>query len=233
MRALLLIAAFATLALAGGAAADNPTLLATVGPGFSIKLTDASGTRAVQVVPGTYTINVSDLSAEHNFHITGPGVDQTTTVDGTGTATWTVTFQEGTYHYECDAHPTTMKGNLIVSATAPPPPATTTTTTTTLPPAPPPPARPVLLRAKVGPGATISLTRAGVRVRALAAGPAVIAVMDFSARDNFHLVGPGVNRQTPKASRVKVSWRVRLRVGIYRYRSDASAALKGSFTVRS
>jgi plastocyanin len=229
MRALLLIAAFATLALAGGAAAENPTLLATVGPGFSIRLTDASGARAVQVVPGTYTINVSDLSSEHNFHITGPGVDQTTTVDGTGTATWTVTFQEGTYHYECDAHPTTMKGDLIVSATAPPP---APTTTTTLPPAPPP-VRPVLLRAKVGPGATISLTRAGVRVRALAAGPAVIAVMDLSAKDNFHLIGPGVNRQTSKAARAKVSWRVRLRAGIYRYRSDASAALKGSFTVRA
>jgi hypothetical protein len=124
-----------------------------------------------------------------------------------------------------------MKGDLIVSATAPPP-APTTTTTTTLPPAPPP-VRPVLLRAKVGPGATISLTRAGVRVRALAAGPAVIAVMDLSAKDNFHLIGPGVNRQTSKAARAKVSWRVRLRAGIYRYRSDASAALKGSFTVRA
>ena len=155
MRTLLLLSVFAALGLAGGAAAQNPMLFATVGPGFSIKLApDPSGGRILQIPPGTYTIKVSDLSPEHSFHLSGPGVDMATSVEGTGTAIWTITFQEGTYHFECDAHPTTMKGDFTVVAGAhsrrhrrPRPPS-----------ARPPPARPkpLSLAGAVGPGATIS-----------------------------------------------------------------------------
>jgi hypothetical protein len=235
MRALVLIGVFAALAVAGGSSAQgNPLLLGTVGPGFSIRLTDTTGARATNIPPGTYTIRVTDLSPEHNFHLTGPGVDMTTQVDATGTAVWTVTFQVGTYHYECDAHPLTMKSDVTVSTGAPPvstnPPSPPTTSPGPIPP--PPVKRPVLLRATVGPGARITLTKAGVRVRALTAGPAVITVNDLSTKDNFHLIGPGVNRLTSKAAKVKVTWRATLRPGIYRYRSDASIALKGLFAVR-
>src|SRR5215218_11469941 len=60
------------------------TLTGTVGPGFEISMT---GTDAL--TPGEYTINISDKSSAHNFHLTGPGVDQMTEVSEEGDVTWT------------------------------------------------------------------------------------------------------------------------------------------------
>src|SRR4029078_5674580 len=160
MRGLLLITVVAALALAGSAGAQNPTLFGTVGPGFSIRVVDGAGNRVTRIPPGTYTVQVNDLATEHNFHLSGPaGFDMSTTVDGTGSVTRTVTFQEGTYHYQCDPHASIMKGDITVETGAPLPapasPPPTTTTSTPLPPAPPPP-RPVRkLVGSVGPGATI------------------------------------------------------------------------------
>jgi len=104
------------------------TLDANVGPGFSITLSQ-NGTKVTQLDPGTYTINVNDQSAEHNFDLSGPGVSETTTVDGTGMTTWTVTFQTGTYTYQCDAHASLMHGSFTVGDV----PTTTTTSTPPLP----------------------------------------------------------------------------------------------------
>src|SRR5215475_5423550 len=118
----------AALAGAGGAGAQSPMLFGVVGPGFSIKLSDAAGAPVRSLQPGTYTIQVQDMSPQHNFHLTGPGVDQATDVEQTGTVTWTVTFADGQYHFQCDPHSATMFGNFTVG-TAPPP------TTTTPPPA--------------------------------------------------------------------------------------------------
>ncbi len=87
------------------------SLIGTVGPGFNISLRDASGKAVSQLAPGTYTIDVSDRSPEHNFHLFGPGVDQATSIDATGSATWTVTFQNGRYNFICDAHPGQMRGS--------------------------------------------------------------------------------------------------------------------------
>jgi len=39
---------------------------------------------------GTYTIKVSDLSPEHSFHLSGPGVNKKTGVAFKGNVTWTV-----------------------------------------------------------------------------------------------------------------------------------------------
>jgi hypothetical protein len=215
----------AALLTAGGAAADVPTLVGTVGPGFSIRLADLAGNRVLEVPPGTYTLRVNDLSPEHNFHLSGPGVDMATEVEGTGTVTWTVTLQEGTYHYECEPHFTTMKGDLQVvtgaplPATSPPP-----------PPPPPPPPKPVSLVATVGPGATVALkTLAGKKVVAVKARPVLIRLFDRSASDNFHLVGPGVNRTTTRLAKVAVVWKLTLKRGTYVYRSDGNAKLHGSF----
>ena len=99
------------------------TLDASVGPGFSITLTQ-NGVKVTHLDPGDYTINVNDQSAEHNFDLSGPGVSQSTTVDGTGTTTWNVTFQNGTYSYVCDAHVSSMHGSFTVGNV---PPATTPT----------------------------------------------------------------------------------------------------------
>ena len=228
MRVLLAISVFAALALASGASSmDNPTLLATVGPGFSIRIGDTAGNRVTSIPPGTYTIKVSDLSPEHNFHLSGTGVDMATQVETTGAATWTVMFQVGTYHYECDAHPTTMKGDLTVSADAPP------VSTNPVPtPTPPPAKRPLVLAATVGPASIALKTLSGRQVVRIKAGPVVIGVSDLSARHNFHLVGPGVNRMTTRPGKVKVSWRLTLKRGTYVYRSDAAPLrLRGTFRV--
>src|SRR5262245_16134311 len=92
--------AVAVAVLAGGASADTAApLQANVGPTFTISLRDAAGNGVSQLDPGTYTIHVVDQSYMHNFHLTGPGVDKTTDVDGVGEEDWTVTLTSGTYTY--------------------------------------------------------------------------------------------------------------------------------------
>jgi hypothetical protein len=222
MRALLLVPAVAFLLLAGGAAAQAPTLFGTVGPGFSIRLSDAAGNPVQSLDPGTYTIQIEDKADIHNFHLTGPGVGRATDIEQTGTFLWTVTLAAGVYHYQCDPHASTMNGNFTVGAPPPPPPP---------PPAPLPVKKPAALRATVGPGRSIVVSKAGVRLRSIAAGPAVITVSDRSTKDNFHLVGPGVNRTTSKLGKATLVWKVSLKRGLYTYRSDATPTLRGTFRV--
>jgi hypothetical protein len=186
-------------------------LTASVGPGFSISLKDSSGQGVSQLDPGDYTITVTNLNttAEHNFHLFGPGVDQKTPFEQ-GTWTWNVTFTDGVYKFQCDAHPTIMKGSFRAGAEPPPPPK---------------------LSGKVGPGKTISLKKGGVRVRALTAGTYKVTVRDASTKDNFHLLGPGVSKKTAVRGKRTVSWRLRFRAGKYTYRSDAHKKLKRTFRV--
>jgi plastocyanin len=91
------------------------TLQGSVCPGFEISLTGSDGQAVSTLTPGTYTIDVNDQSDAHNFHLTGPGVEETTDVGGTGTTTWTVTLQDGSYHFQCDPHASTMNGDFEVS----------------------------------------------------------------------------------------------------------------------
>lgn len=169
--------------------------------------------------PGTYTLQIEDKSPEHNFHLTGPGVDKATEVDGTGTVMWTVTLVAGSFHYQCDPHSSTLRGNFSVGSAAPPP-----VTTPTAP-------KPVALRAAVGPGPAIVVAKGAARLRTVAHGPAVITVRDRSATDNLHLIGPGVNRATSKPGKPTLVWKVTLKRGLYVYRSDATPTLKSSFRV--
>lgn len=119
----------------GSARSTDGTLSAAVGPGFSISLTQG-GSAVATLAPGTYTVNVSDMSTLHNFHLSGPGVNQATDVDTTSSPTWTVTFSAGSYHFQCDAHPTMLHGDFTVGSsggttTAPTTSSSTTTTTGT------------------------------------------------------------------------------------------------------
>lgn len=95
--------------------ASGNTLQASVGPGFEISLKDASGADVTTLSAGSYTIDVDDQADIHNFHLTGPGVDETTDVGGTGTTTWNVTLQAGSYHFQCDPHSSTMNGDFEVT----------------------------------------------------------------------------------------------------------------------
>jgi plastocyanin len=102
-------------ALAAPAVAAARPFYGTVGPGTTITLKRASGTNVKQASPGLRKFVISDRSSFHNFHLLGPGVSKKTGIDFTGSRTWKVTLQVGTYKYRCDAHPTTMRGSFNVS----------------------------------------------------------------------------------------------------------------------
>ncbi|MGB2952036.1 MAG: hypothetical protein WBB74_01440 [Gaiellaceae bacterium] len=209
----LLVAAAAAVAVLAlpASGADTPVLLASVGsPGsgnaYVISLKDVAGNRVTHLQPGTYQIEVQDYATIHNFDLSGPGVSEATTVEGTGPATWTVTFTNGSYHYQCDAHPTLIKGDFVVGK---------------------------VLHGQVGPKQTISLRdQTGARVKSLTAGSYPLTVRDSSRTDNFHLTGPGVNKKTGVRSRGTSNWRLSFKTGTYRFRSDAHKRLSGSFSVK-
>jgi len=98
-----------------GASASG-TLEGEVGPGFTIEVSQ-NGEDAESVKAGTYTLKVEDKSSMHNFHLIGPGVDNTVTeVSFEGEKTVTVTLEKGTYTYQCDPHATGgMKGTFEVT----------------------------------------------------------------------------------------------------------------------
>jgi plastocyanin len=113
---LALVAAAAALALVAAATAQaaSAPLVGTVGPGFTITL--KQGTKKVTTLKaGTYTFKIADKSSIHDFHLTGPGVNKTTSVGGTGNSTWKVTLKKGTYKFVCDPHAPIMKGSFKVT----------------------------------------------------------------------------------------------------------------------
>jgi plastocyanin len=99
--------------VAGNGGAATPKLQAMVSDPANISLT-LGGKKVRTLKVGQYTVVVRDTAGDHNFHLTGPGVNRRTTVGGTGTSRWNVTLRKGTYKYLCDAHPTFMKGSFTV-----------------------------------------------------------------------------------------------------------------------
>lgn len=95
LRLIVVLVVAAALLIAGGAGAGNPVLHGVVGPGFSIKLSDANDNSVKNLDSGTYTFQIEDKAEEHNFHLTGPGVNMATEVEQMTTVTWTVTLKEG------------------------------------------------------------------------------------------------------------------------------------------
>jgi plastocyanin len=222
VKVLLVSALVALLSAAGSARADNGTLVGDVGLGdaFTISLKDSSGAAVTHLNAGTYTLVVHDHSAIHNFDLSGPGVSAATDIAGVGDQTFTVTLVDGTYFFQCDEHPTTMKGTFTVGAvTAPPPPT----------PPPPTPAAATALAASIGPGAKISLKPSS----GLSAGKFRIKVSDRSAADGFRLAGPGLTRSTSAKFKGTVTWAVTLKAGRYTFGSLRNPKLRRTFTVSS
>lgn len=218
-RALCIAAVAVAAMLLPSAAWAQTKLIGTVGPGFTISLRDTAGANVTRLPVGAYEIEVDDRSAEHNFHLMGPGVDRFTEVEEIGKVTWRVNLVDGVYTFQCDPHATMMNGRFAVG-------------TAQLPPPPPPPASVKRLTATVGPGATISLTLGGKRVARVQAGRYRIVVRDRSGMHNFRLTGPRVNKSTAVASQGTTTWTITLRKGIYRYRCDPHGSrMKGSFRV--
>ena len=102
-----------------GGAGEGGTLKAVVvepdePDAFTIALQDESGSDVTSLPAGTYEVEVSDLSEIHNFHLTGPGVDESTSVPEVVDKTWTITLEQGTYRFVCDPHPG-MSGEVTVT----------------------------------------------------------------------------------------------------------------------
>jgi plastocyanin len=128
----------AMLALGPAAAhATDGTLTGSVGSAstpdaYVISLSSST------VPAGTYTFDITDYSALHDFDLVDPGgnsVDATPIAQtGTVSATWTVTLAPGTYTFRCDVH-LSMQGTLTVTgtgtSTATSTSASTSTSTTT------------------------------------------------------------------------------------------------------
>ena len=222
----LALAAIALLVSAGGQATpgQGTTLHGRVGPGFSIVLTTEAGARVTKLDPGTYEIVVDDLSAEHNFHLLGPGVDEATEIGDTGTVRWTLTLRDGTYTYQCDPHQGTMTGSFTVgNVPAPQPPAAGTVTAKTK------------LVITSGPDFAITLrTAAGKTVKTMKTGTYTVAVRDRSPIHNVHVIAPGFNRATTLPYVGVQTWKVKLtRSGRFQYQCDPHVltGMKGSAKV--
>lgn len=176
-----------------------PQLIGTVGPGFTIVTTDASGKKLDFVDEGRYELLVHDLSAEHNYVLGKKETGEraaSTEVEFVGDQTFEVNLTRGHWVYACSPHFQTMFGS-FVSAPKIAPVAPLRTLRATLTAA----------------GGRLSATRA-------AAGRYAIAVTDSSKTRGFRLTGPGVARATAKAFVGTTTWRVTLSPGTYRFGTD-------------
>ena len=121
MRVQLLRLTVAAAAIAVAAAAVEhaeaavPKLRGTVGPGFTIQLKQGAK-RVTKLRAATYLLVVSDRSPIHDFHVSGPGLNEVVTaVSSVGTKTIKIKLKRGTYRYVCDPHRTLMHGRFTVS----------------------------------------------------------------------------------------------------------------------
>ena len=88
------------------------------------------------------------------------------------------------------------------------------------------------LKGVVGPGFTITLTKAGAKVKTLKRGTYVFKISDKSGIHNFHLKGPGLDKKTAVGFQGSVTWKLKLKEGKYTYVCDPhSSFMKGSFSV--
>jgi hypothetical protein len=85
----------------------------------------------------------------------------------------------------------------------------------------------------VGPGTTISLTRAdGSTLKHASPGTHRFAISDQSGFHNFHLTGPGISKKTGIDFVGSRTWKLYLPVGTYKFRCDVHpTTMHGSFDV--
>ena len=89
------------------------------------------------------------------------------------------------------------------------------------------------LTGTTGPAFTITLKKAGAKVKTLKAGKYTITVNDKSKSHNFRLKGPGLNKQiTSLAFKGTKTVTVTLKTGKYIYQCDPHVALGMKHTFR-
>ena len=120
MSARLTVTAVVVAALVGltatSAMAAPPKLVGTVGPGFTITLTQG-GKKVTKLKAGKYTFVINDKSSIHSYGLDGPNgfAKDFTSVSFKGTKTFTLTLKKGKYKYYCTPHESFMFGNFTVS----------------------------------------------------------------------------------------------------------------------
>jgi hypothetical protein len=193
-----------------------PATLHGVVTDTSIALTDASGAPVTHVDPGTYSIDVDDRSATRNFRLAGPGVEEHTQNHVARRITWTVTLADGVYSYFAESVRAELHGCFTVGTGAGP-------------------AASTQLVGYVGPDFAIALESAdGSPVARPSPGSYTITVHDTSNFHNFHLTGPGVDRQTALPFVGDATWQVTLRRGLYFFVCDPHRVImSGAFSVTS
>jgi NitT/TauT family transport system substrate-binding protein len=100
--------------LISGAVVSGKFLQATVGPGLFVTLR-LNGSVIKTLPAGSYTISVTDKSGKDNFHITGKGVNKSTSIAKNQAASWTVKLTKGTYTVSSDGHPKLLKRTITVT----------------------------------------------------------------------------------------------------------------------
>src|SRR3954464_12179377 len=208
---LLLSVVIAAVTVPAASPADPPTLVGTVGPGFTISLKDAGGAAVSHLDGGTYQLVVHDLGDLHNFHLAGGNgaVNVATDIEFVGDQTFTVTLADGAYSYYCDAHIESMRGTFTVGAVTGGGGGGGGGGT---------PTAKKLYGSVNAAGKAFLGTSPGTRAKTVKAGAYTLSVKDASKRAGFSLSGPGLSRSTAKAFTGTVTWKVTLRKGAtYRY----------------
>jgi plastocyanin len=96
---------------------STPTLVGTVGPGFTITLTQ-NGKAVKSLHAGTYKFVVHDKASIHNFVVekekgSNKIEKEVTTVPFVGTKTATIKLTPGTWKYYCKPHEAAGMGHLF------------------------------------------------------------------------------------------------------------------------
>jgi NitT/TauT family transport system substrate-binding protein len=77
------------------------TLQGTVGPGSFITLR-LDGKVVTKLRAGNYTVAIADKSTKDNFHLSGAGLNRSTSVAKKENATWILALKKGVYQYSSD-----------------------------------------------------------------------------------------------------------------------------------
>jgi plastocyanin len=94
---------------------STPTLVGTVGPGYTIKLT-SNGKAVKTLKAGGYKLVIHDKASIHAWSLDGPNgyAKDFTKIPFVGNKTIAVNFKAGKYKYYCPAHESIMFGRFTV-----------------------------------------------------------------------------------------------------------------------
>ena len=94
---------------------STPTLVGTVGPGYTIHLT-WNGTAVKTLKAGAYKLVIHDRASIHAWSLDGPNgyAKDFTKVPFVGTKTFAVNLKAGKYKYYCPPHKPMMFGRFTV-----------------------------------------------------------------------------------------------------------------------